>query len=319
MAVVFKKAEKKKLKLKLGMAAPSGGGKTLSALLIAKGMGLKTAVIDTENNSASLYADLFDFDVCPLSPPYTTARYIEAINQALKEGYETIIVDSGTHQWSGEGSVLSRKEQLDGRGGNSFTNWGKFTPEQELFKSTILHCPAHLIMTVRAKQDYILADNGKGKQAPQKVGLAPIQREGMEYEFTVWFDIAMNHEAATSKDRTGLFVDKLFKINEDTGKQLLSWLDSGVEPEKELPPQPASPKQMREIVIPKIDAAPIDPDPVGTALRKYLGTAINKEKDRLGWSKEVVENFFMQNFTKLGPELSIDQLKLALETMERQP
>lgn len=223
---VFKKAERKKAKLRLGLTGPSGSGKTYSALLIAKGLGEKTAVIDSEKGSASLYADVFDFDVLELNPPYDPDKYVRALEEALKEGYKTVIMDSISHAWAGEGGLLNKKEQLDSRGGNSFSNWAKMTPIQERFVSKIVSADCHVIVTMRSKQDYILMENDKGKQAPKKVGLAPVQREGFEYELTTVFDVAMNHEVETSKDRTGIFVDKIFKITEDTGLRLKEWLNS---------------------------------------------------------------------------------------------
>jgi len=230
----FKKAEKKKSKLRLGITGPSGSGKTYSALRLASGLSSKIAVIDTEKGSASLYADNFNFDVLELAPPYSPERYIEAMNDAVKEGYELIIMDSISHAWAGEGGLLNKKEQLDARGGNSFSNWAKMTPIQEKFVAALINCPAHLIVTMRSKQEYILGENEKGKQAPKKVGLAPIQREGFEYELTTVFDVGMAHTCETSKDRTGLFTDKLFQITEETGIILKNWLESGTEEKKEI-------------------------------------------------------------------------------------
>jgi len=228
----FKKAEKKKSKLRLGITGPSGSGKTYSALRLASGMSNKIAVIDTERGSTSLYADKFNFDVLELAPPYSPERYIEAMNDAVKEGYELIIMDSISHAWAGEGGLLNKKEQLDARGGNSFSNWAKMTPLQEKFVAALINCPAHLIVTMRSKQEYILGENEKGKQAPKKVGLAPIQREGFEYELTTVFDVGMAHTCETSKDRTGLFTDKLFQITEETGIILKNWLEDGKEENK---------------------------------------------------------------------------------------
>jgi hypothetical protein len=223
----FKKAEKKKSKLRLGITGPSGSGKTYSALRLASGLSSKIAVIDTEKGSASLYADNFNFDVLELAPPYSPERYIEAMNDAVKEGYELIIMDSISHAWAGDGGLLNKKEQLDARGGNSFSNWAKMTPIQERFVASLVNCPAHLIVTMRSKQEYILEQNEKGKQAPKKVGLAPIQREGFEYELTTVFDVGMAHTCETSKDRTNLFVDKIFQITEETGQILKDWLELG--------------------------------------------------------------------------------------------
>lgn len=229
----FKKAEKKKAKLRLGISGPSGSGKTFSALRLATGFNGKIAVIDTERGSASLYADKFEFDVQELTPPYSPERYIEAMNDAVKEGYDIIIMDSISHAWAGEGGVLNIKEKMDARGGNSFANWAKMTPIQERFIAALINCPAHIIVTMRSKQDHVQISEG-GKTKIQKVGMAPIQREGFEYELTTVFDLAINHEAECSKDRTELFVDKIFKITEDTGKQIKEWLESGSELKEEI-------------------------------------------------------------------------------------
>lgn len=242
MSSLFKKAKRTQAKLKLALTGPSGSGKTFSALRLATGIGGKIAVIDTENGSASLYSDRFEFDVAEISPPYTVDKFVSAIKSASEAGYDVLIIDSISHQWRGEGGLLNKKEQLDARGGNSFTNWAKLTPEQERFMAALLHAPIHTICTLRSKQEYAMVDGGNGKQKIQKLGLAPIQRDGMEYEFTTVLDVAMSHEAEASKDRTGLFVDRIFKISEETGKELKTWLESGDAPSEKpgpLPPPPA--------------------------------------------------------------------------------
>lgn len=222
----FKKAERKKVKLKIAITGPSGSGKTFSALELASGLGKKIALIDTENDSASLYSDRFAFDTLALDPPYTIDKYRAAIELAQKEKYEVLVIDSISHAWAGEGGLLAKKEALDARGGNSYTNWGGITKEHEGFKSSLLTADLHLICTMRSKQDYVLETNEKGKQAPIKIGLAPVQRDGMEYEFTTVFDVAMDHNAKPSKDRTGLFDSKLEKITAKTGEAFMEWLAS---------------------------------------------------------------------------------------------
>ena len=249
---LFKKAEKKKAKLRLGISGPSGAGKTYSALRLAKGLGQKIAVIDTEKGSASLYADRFDFDVLELEPPYSPDRYIEAMEAAVAAGYDVIIMDSISHAWAGEGGILNTKEKLDSRGGNSFANWAKMTPIQEKFISKIISCPSHIIVTMRSKQEYLQVDDG-GKKKIQKVGLAPIQRDGFEYELTTMFDIAIDHNAEASKDRTGLFIGKIFQVTEDTGKKLKEWLDSGKEILPDQSPAQQAPKDPEE---PEVLAGP---------------------------------------------------------------
>ena len=227
---IFKKAERTKTKLKLAVTGPSGSGKTYSALTLAKGLGKKVAVVDTERGSASLYSDLFAFDVLEIEAPYTTEKYMEAIKSAEQAGYDVIVLDSITHAWAGAGGLLEQKEQLDARAtrGNSYTNWATITKKHEAFLASILHANVHLIATMRSKQDYVLVERN-GKQVPQKVGMAPIQRDGAEYEFTIVFDVAMNHEAQASKDRTGIFTDSIFKISDDTSKKIRTWLDNANE------------------------------------------------------------------------------------------
>ena len=236
---LFKKAVRSQAKLKIAITGPSGSGKTYSALEIASGISKKIALVDTENSSASLYADRFEFDTLTIEPPYTVAKYNQAIDAAAKAGYDVLVIDSISHAWAGDGGLLSKKEALDSRGGNSYTNWASLSKEHENFKANILNAPLHLICTMRSKQDYVLDVNDKGKSAPRKVGLAPIQRDGMEYEFTTVFDVGMSHEAAVSKDRTGLFDGMIEKLSVKTGEKLMAWLHSAapaevkpIEPEK---------------------------------------------------------------------------------------
>jgi hypothetical protein len=227
MIVAFKKAERRQAFLRLALTGPSGSGKTYSALRIASGMGKKIAVMDTENRSASLYAGGFDFETEEIDPPYTVDRYIEAIDEAVKRGFEILIIDSLTHVWKGQGGLLEQKEALDSRArSNSFANWASITKLHNKLISKLLTADIHLICNMRSKQDYILVDKD-GKQVPKKVGMAPEQREGLEYEFTVVLDLAMDHSAEASKDRTGLFDKKLFVPSEDTGKDLMKWLQTG--------------------------------------------------------------------------------------------
>ena len=220
----FRRAERSQVKLKIALTGPSGSGKTMSALLIASGIGKKIALVDTENYSASLYGDRFEFDTLAFEPPYLVQKYTAAIEAAEQAGYDVLIIDSITHAWAGEGGLLAKKESMDARGGNSFANWGAISKEHEQFKAKLLNCKLHLICTMRSKQDYVLETNEKGKQTPRKVGLAPIQRDGMEYEFTTVLDMAMDHNAVASKDRTGLFDGQIFKPTKKTGEDLLTWL-----------------------------------------------------------------------------------------------
>jgi len=235
----FGKAERTQIPLKIAVTGPSGSVKTMGALLIAQGMAeeenSRVALIDTENKSASLYSDRFDFDTIQLDPPYTIGKYTVAIDAAVEHGYRVLVIDSISHAWSGEGGLLQKKEQLDSRGGkqNQYANWAPITKEQESFMAKILHSDIHIICTIRSKQDYALIEKN-GKKEVEKLGLAPVQRDGIEYEFTVVFDGAMDHTVKASKDRTGIFKDRIFTITKDLGKELITWLKSAkpVDPPK---------------------------------------------------------------------------------------
>ncbi|HHR5813902.1 TPA: ATP-binding protein [Providencia alcalifaciens] len=227
----FAKALRKKAKLRLALTGPSGSGKTYGALEIAKGLGGKTAVIDTEKGSASLYSDRFNFDVLELDPPFAPERFIEAIGAAQEAGYDNLIIDSITHEWSGSGGCL---ELLDGLAkakyrGNTWSAWSEITPRHNAFLDAILRSDLHIIATMRSKTETAQVDKGNGKKGVDKLGMKSEQRDGVEYEFTTVLDL--NHETHTamaSKDRTGLFSNaEVTQLNELTGKKLMDWLNDG--------------------------------------------------------------------------------------------
>lgn len=225
----LQKAERKKAWIKVGIQGPSGSGKTFSALLLAFGLTedwSKIAVVDTENHSAHLYDFLGPYQVLPLEAPFSPERYIEAIRYCVKEGIQVVIIDSISHEWESSGGILDVHSQM---AGNSFTNWAKLTPRHTAFVQEILQSPVHIIANMRTKQDYVLVDKN-GKTVPEKVGMKSITREGMEYEFTLAFELDMKHNATATKDRTFLFMDKPeFKISTATGKAILEWCQSGKE------------------------------------------------------------------------------------------
>jgi len=229
MESLFKKAEKTQLKLRMAVIGPSGSGKTYSSLLIARGLvgpKGKIAVVDTENGTAALYVNrpgIGEFDIAKMSSPFTIDKYIKSINAC--DGYDCLVIDSLSHAWSGEGGILQKKEALDARGGNSFTNWSQLTPEQNSLVNAVLHTKIHLITTMRSKTEYVIQQNSAGKSAPKKIGMAPIQREGFEYEFDLCIEMSMNNTASSTKDRSSLFPsDRIFKPTNEIGLELKTWL-----------------------------------------------------------------------------------------------
>ena len=216
----LRKSERSKAKIKMALQGSSGSGKTMSALLIAKGLTngnlSKVAVIDSENGSADLYAHLGSYNIITLKS-FSPTDYVEAISVCENAGMQCIIIDSASHCWN---YLLDYHASLPG---NSFTNWQKINPLEKKFIDKILQCNAHVIATMRTKQDYVLTDKN-GKMVPEKVGLKAIQRDGLDFEFTIVLDIDIKHNAVASKDRTQLF-DNLppFVITEATGKKVLDW------------------------------------------------------------------------------------------------
>lgn len=230
MNLQIRKAVRKKAKLRLGMAGPSGSGKTYSALLLAFGLGGKVGMIDTEHGSGDLYADLGDYDIINIDAPYTVKKYRDAIRAFEEAGYDVIIIDSLSHAWAGEGGLLDKQGKIadSGKPGmNSYAAWRTVTPEHNGLVEAMLTSPCHIIATMRSKQEYVQDKNDSGKTVIKKVGMSPVQRDGMEYEFTVMFDIDTQHVASTSKDRTRLFDGQYFTITREQGTQLLEWLEEG--------------------------------------------------------------------------------------------
>lgn len=220
-------AERTRVKLRLNLASPSGFGKTHSALLIAYGISgdwQKIAVIDTENDSASLYSHLGQFKTLSLHPPYTPDRYIEAIKTCENAGMEVIIIDSITHVWKGQGGLLEYQNSLGGR----YQDWAKATPLYSKWLNTILQSKSHIITTNRKKQGYNMITEGNRTKV-EKVGLEDEIRDGYEYEMALAFEIVNDkHMAKASKDRTQLFADKPeFVITVETGKLIKAWCEQG--------------------------------------------------------------------------------------------
>jgi hypothetical protein len=216
----LKTATRKRVKIKMALQGPSGAGKSYSALLVANGLHGswdKVAVIDTENGSSELYSHLGPYQVLQLQAPFSPERYIDAIAVCEQAGMEVVIIDSLSPEWE---NLLEYHASMQG---NSFTNWSKVNFRHNAFLQKILQSPLHIICTIRTKQDYILNEKN-GKVVPEKVGLKSVQREGLDYEMTLVFDLDIKNNAVASKDRTGLFFGKPEgKLSIATGREILQW------------------------------------------------------------------------------------------------
>ena len=191
----------------------------------------RICVIDTENASGSLYVGtqvagirVGEYLTICLEPPFSAARYLEAIDLAEANGVEFLIIDSLSHAWSGEGGLLDVQAGIAKRTGNSYTAWRDVTPQHNRLVDRILQCNMHIAATLRTKVEYVIEENGSGKKSPRKVGMAPVFREGFEYEMSVFFELAPDHTASATKDRTGLFDGRFFLVTPDTGREIYQWL-----------------------------------------------------------------------------------------------
>ena len=213
---------------------PSGSGKTYTALLLARGLvGPEgtIAVIDTERASASKYAgEVTEFDALDLDH-HSPKEYVEAIQDAGRAGYDCLVIDSLSHAWSGRGGALEQVDQAAKRTqGNSYVAWRDVTPQHNALVDAILTYPGHVIVTMRAKTEYVLEEGKNGKKTPRKVGMAPIQRDGMEYEFDVVADMDLDHNMIVSKSRCSALADAVFtKPDVSVAHTLRAWLSDGVE------------------------------------------------------------------------------------------
>ena len=236
----FVKATKAKAKLRLAMFGTPGAGKTYSALAIATGLGSKIAVIDSERGSASKYSDIFNFDVVDLETKKID-EYIRYMNMASQAGYDVLIIDSLSHAWAELLEDIDRIAKT--KGGNTWAAWSEGTPLQKRFVNALLSMNCHVIATMRSKVEYVQEQGKNGKMRPVKVGLAPEQGKGIEYEFDMLMEISPEHYATVSKDRTGRFQDEIIeKPGREFGEQLKAWLNSGAEAVTKPAPVQETPK-----------------------------------------------------------------------------
>lgn len=262
---LFKKAVKAESKLRLAIAGPSGSGKTFTALSIATALSAgPVALVDTEHGSASKYAGLFEFDVAEMNPPFHPDKFIRAIQEAQSAGYAVLIIDSISHAWSGTGGVLDLVDEAAKRSksGNTYMAWKEGTPVQNRLIDAIVQSGIHIIATMRSKTEYVLVDVGNGKQAPRKVGMAPVQRDQFEYEFDVVFDMDIENNAIVSKTRCPALTGRVFaKPGQDVAVILREWLSDGAPADEHPQHRQAASADAGDGLIQSLDEVPeMNPD-----------------------------------------------------------
>lgn len=244
---IFKKATKEQLKARIALIGPSGSGKSYTALRLAEAFGGRVAVIDTENRSASLYADEFDFDTLALSS-VSPQSYVKAIRAAEESGYDTLIIDSLSHAWIGKDGALAMVEKAKVRySGNKWAAWREVTPHHNTLVDALAWCRCHLIVSVRSKTLYDVQKDDQGKVKPVKIGLAPVQRDGLEYEFDIVGDLDLDHNLVISKTRCkALDGQVIAKPGKELANTILDWLNAGAKPSPETPKR----EPPKEVVAP---------------------------------------------------------------------
>ena len=266
----FQKATKKQAKLRLALIGPSGSGKTYTALTLATYLvpGGRIALIDTEHGSASLYADQFQFDVLELDS-FSVENYIAGITEAEASGYDVLIIDSLSHAWTGKDGVLEYKDKMAAATSSKddFGAWRKASPKHNSLVDRMLSARLHLIATMRVKTDYVVERGSDGKNHPRKVGLQPVQRDGVEYEFGVIADIDADHNFIVSKSRCSALTDMVVnKAGKEIADILRQWLTDGIAPQEgtaapDIQPSTPSPDPGNEVAAVPLPSLPM-PAPV---------------------------------------------------------
>ena len=289
MKIAFQKATKKQAKARIALFGASGSGKTWNALELAQGLGERVAVVDTEHGSASKYSDRFSFDVVELQS-FEPQNYIDAIRVAEGAGYDVLIIDSLSHAWVGKGGLLDQNDRKGGR----FDNWKDLTPQHMALIEAILTSKLHIIATMRSKTEYVVELNAKGKNEPRKVGLAPVQRDGLEYEFDVVGALDEFNAIRFEKTRCSEINGKVFRHeNAKLSAILKAWLSDGATPAA-APPKvqitgshdpsakltPAEVTKVREALSKVIPGAPTD-DAVRAKMGAYIEWCACRKVPRL--------------------------------------
>lgn len=253
----FQKATRKQVKARIALAGPTGSGKSYTALVtataLAKAYNTKIAVIDTEKGSASLYSDIFDFDVVELIS-YSVENYLDAMHDAADAGYGVLVIDSLSHAWAGKDGLLEfvDKEAARSSSKNSYMAWRNATPLHNQLVDGMLMYPGHIIVTMRSKTAYEMQkDESTGKIKPVKIGMQPIQRDGIEYEFTITGDMDLDHTLIISKSRAASLADKVYrKPGREWTENLIAWLQEGEPPasDEKAPEKPTIDHMVNRII-----------------------------------------------------------------------
>lgn len=305
MTLQFKKATKKELFLRMALIGPAGGGKTFTALKIATYIGGPIAVLDTERGSASKYAgeklkdgERFEFDV--LEPTdFSPQTYVEVIRAAEASGYKVLIIDSLSHAWMGKGGALEMVDAASKRNReNSFTAWREVTPHHNALVDALISSRIHIIATMRTKTEYVVEKDERGKSVPRKIGMQPVQRDGLEYEFDVVADLDQSNNLIIGKTRCSALLGKVFsKAGREVAETLIAWLSDGEAVEESKPaPQFTGPRALEHTAAFQLQATSGTDGEESESLEKDIREA----RDILGRTDAQLNDYVKKKYAHEG-------------------
>jgi hypothetical protein len=302
----FRKAVKYGAKLRFAVCGPSGSGKTYTLLTLATELGGPIALLDTEHGSASKYADIFDFDVLELDS-YDPLRLIELIDVAVEHQYRVLCIDSLSHFWIGKDGELEKVDRAARRmqTPNGFAAWKQVTPIHNALIDKIISAPLHIMVSMRSKTEWILdRDDRTGKTVPRKVGLAPVMRDGIEYEFDVCGEMDQENTLQVTKSRCPKLSGGVFpKPGRELADVLKEWLGTEHvrQPPSDAPVTPVEPNKGGRLVngVGGLQAAPAIPEELASiwkrmcnprgVVKEFVG--LEAEMERLAGSTGVAEYY----------------------------
>lgn len=306
----FRKAVKHGAKLRFAVCGPSGSGKTYTLLQLATELGGPIALLDTEHGSASKYADIFEFDVLELDS-YDPLRLIELIDEAAEHKYRVLCIDSLSHFWVGKDGELDKVDRAARRmqTPNSFAAWKQITPIHNALIDKIISAPLHIMVSMRSKTEWILdRDDRTGKTVPRKVGLAPVMRDGIEYEFDVCGEMDQDNTLQVTKSRCPKLSGGVFpKPGGELADVLKLWLGTGTAPDQvrqppsDAPVSPVEPNKGGRLVngVGGLQASPGIPEELASiwkrmcnprgVVKEFVG--LEAEMERLAGSTGIAEYY----------------------------
>jgi len=280
MSIQFRPAKRESVSLLIGLIGPSGGGKTKSAMRLAKGIAGERpfAVIDTEAGRALHYAEEFHFDHADLKPPFRPMAYADAIKAADDANYPVVLVDSFSHEHAGEGGLLDWHEEefqrMGGRDAVKMTAWIKPKMAHRQMISRLLQVRAHLILCFRAEEkvEIVTKIDSDGKRRTEVVpkttlagfsGWVPICEKNLPYELTASFMLMPDKPGYPQPIKLQEQHRALFPmdqpISEESGRRLAEWAKGGAgqpraaEPVRRMPNGEPVEIVDRQVLLGKID------------------------------------------------------------------